>query len=117
MRKYLGILLGFALLLPLEVWGMDGKSSAQAAPSTYVVCAINGNTQTTALVQSLKTSSPVTFSASLAGPPTITYYAIFQLSTPQSCLTLYADSQEAGPYPPGINIEADTSHKPVLKVA
>lgn len=114
MKKLLAVLAAAVLV----IWGMDVPTvHAQPRPAakTYVVCSINQDTYSTALVQELKTSSPVTMTVPAMGAEGTSYYAVYQLSAPASCATLLQEAETSGPYPPGVNIEANTSQKPVLK--
>lgn len=103
-----------AMLLVFAVSCGTAQAKSISVPKVYEVCSVNVNTQTSALVQEIKTSDKVYLSAQAVGPITTTYYAVYELNMATTCSTLFNESQSPGPYPPGTNLEADTSHKPYL---
>lgn len=111
------LLLAFVLIVAWELWGISSVGATTKPKSLYIVCSINLATATSAFVSELTTSAPVVVAATASGPMGADFYAIYQLSSPTSCAALQADSQQSGPFPPGIVLEAETTHKPVLKVA
>lgn len=110
MKKYLGVLGGLALCVALELWGIDGSAAAQGKPVTYLVCDSNGN-----FVQSLKTSGAVTVTASVVGAEGSVYYSVYAEASPSSCNNNMLEYEGTGSFPAGVTLEADMSHKPVLK--
>lgn len=111
MKKFLGVLLGLGLCIGLELWAMDSDASAQAKPVTYIVCDSNN-----ALVQTLKTSGPVTITASVVGPEGgAVYYSVYAETTPSSCANVMLEYEGTGSFPPGDARSRYQSHKPVLK--
>jgi hypothetical protein len=114
MKKMLGVLVGLALVVGTELWGLD-SAGAQAKPPVYMVCAVNLSSGTGTLVSELSTTKPVELMVSTTGPMSTVFYAVFETTVPTTCAALVTDMGQPGPYPAGINLEAETTHKPVLK--